>query len=226
VPSDAAPIPESGFNGSNDDAVEEAVKTTESSIDIEDEIKSSFNKDGKTELYEEYSNHDNEGNLRNPDMARKRMREKHHVRIKEEPLREERRVETEVSILEPQNPQTRAYLENLYAGKCQICDDTFSQRDGTPFFVATHIIERKKARFLDEPSNALCLCPLHFAQWRHASKECPDIVEKIKNGTLHISIKLCGKELSLRYKEKHLADLQELLNAHEGDYPLSKHQEG
>ncbi|MDE1152225.1 MAG: hypothetical protein PW788_06765, partial [Micavibrio sp.] len=111
------------------------------------------------------------------------------------------------------DPATRAYLLHLYAGKCQVCDATFSQRNGEPFFIATHIIERKKARYLDNVANSLCLCPEHFAKWRHGSVESPNIMDEIKNGTLSIPVTMCGEDVFIKYKEKHLADLQELINS-------------
>lgn len=184
-------------------------------LNLVDEIQSAFNRDGETELSDAYANHEfyNDGVLRNPAIARERMKENHRESMTSEPSYEKRRKETELSILESLDPATRAYLLHLYAGKCQVCDATFSQRNGEPFFIATHIIERKKARYLDNVANSLCLCPEHFAKWRHGSVESPNIMDEIKNGTLSIPVTMCGEDVFIKYKEKHLADLQELINS-------------
>lgn len=225
------PSTKKSLSGANDDAPDDSAGDSDDSeteedshtnspkeaLDLKNEILAAFNKDGKVELSDNYLDDDfyNDGNLRNPALARGRMRDRHSERISNEPENEERRKKTQLSILEPLDPETRAYLENLYAGKCQICQETFPQRDGSPFFMATHIIERKKARFLDDHSNTLCLCPKHFAQWRHGAVACPTILEDIKNGNQSISVTICGQNCIITFKEKHLVNLQELLNAHE-----------
>ena len=84
----------------------------------------------------------------------------------------------------------------------------------------SHIVERKHARLLDNPANALCLCPLHFAQWRHGAVEADNILEQIlsqktrfEGGVENVSlqVELCGKKCEISYKEKHIVDLQALL---------------
>ena len=116
----------------------------------------------------------------------------------------------------------------MYGGKCQICSETFPERDGKPFFIANYIVPRKLARSVDNSANALCLCADHFARWQHGAIEAGDILEQIKNfkteleggdGKPILRIKLCGDECEIKFKEKHLLDLQELLKVSESENP-------
>ncbi len=181
-----------------------------------------FNKSGQTALLEEYEDIDffSKGNVLNPERRRKKVSERHRNRIENEPREDERRRITERTILEPADPQVRSQLRDLYGGRCQICGDTFPQRDGTPFFIVGHIVERKNARLLDNYANALSLCPKHFAQWQHGAIEADNILEQIltkktkvegSNHDFTLKISLCGNAHEISYKEKHLVDLQELV---------------
>jgi len=191
--------------------------------DILEKIEQAFNRDGETSLSEEYVDYEyyNDGTVKNPTRRRERSKADHRERIKNEPGQDERRRETTRTILEPADPATRAYLLNMYTGKCQICGSTFPQRNGSPFFVVGHIVERKNARLLDNPANSLCLCPEHFAQWRHGKVESEDVLGQIlskkiesKGAGNNISLKivLCGKNCEIKYKDKHIVDLQSFLD--------------
>jgi len=191
--------------------------------DILEKFEQAFNRDGETSLSEEYEDDDYyyDGTVKNSPRRRERSKAGHRERVKNEPNQEERRKKTTRTILEPADPATRSYLLNLYTGKCQICESTFAQRNGSPFFIVGHIIERKNARLLDNPANTLCLCPQHFAQWRHGKVEAVDIIGQILSkktksegavDDLSLKISLCGKDCEIRYKEKHIVDLQAFLN--------------
>ena len=192
--------------------------------DILEKFEKAFNRDGETSLSEEYEDdgYYNEGTVKNPSRRRERSRAGHRERIKNEPNQDERRRTTTRTILEQADPATRSYLLNLYTGKCQICGSTFAQRNGSPFFIVGHIIERKNARLLDNPANTLCLCPQHFAEWRHGKVEAVDIRGQIlsmktksecADTDLSLKIGLCGKDCEITYKEKHIVDLQSFLGA-------------
>jgi len=127
----------------------------------------------------------------------------------------------ERTILEGSDPQVRQTLKEWYGGKCQICNKTFPERNGRPFFIANYIVERKLARQVDAYANALCLCAEHFAKWQHGAVEADDIVDQInslplasegREGTLQVRIRLCGEECSIKFNEKHVIALQEILN--------------
>ncbi|RLB92213.1 MAG: hypothetical protein DRH50_10120 [Deltaproteobacteria bacterium] len=188
----------------------------------ENEFKKSFNRPGATELTEQFTDG---GKVTNPDRRRGKSYERHKASFHSEPNPEERRRETIRTILEGPSEQVREYLSQLYNGKCQICENTFPERDGNPFFIANYIVPKKLARFVDTPANAICLCADHFAKWQHGSVEAADILEQIKNfkteseggdGKPVLRIKLCGEEREIKFKEKHLLDLQELLRASKG----------
>ncbi|MBU1060550.1 MAG: hypothetical protein KJ804_19785 [Proteobacteria bacterium] len=201
----------------NEDVKDEPVQND----DILEKFEKAFNRNGETFLSEEYEDDDyfNEGTVKNPTRRRERSKAGHRERVINEPNHDERLRETTRMIMEPADLATRAYLLNLYTGKCQICGSTFPQRSGSPFFIAGHIVERKYARLLDDPANTLCLCPQHFAQWRHGKVEAVDIIGQIRSkktksegaDDLALTIGLCGEECQIRYKEKHIVDLQAFL---------------
>ncbi|RKZ06926.1 hypothetical protein DRQ25_12790, partial [Candidatus Fermentibacteria bacterium] len=143
-------------------------------------------------------------------------------RIENEPEPQKRRKKTERTILEGPDEQVRMTLGEWYRGKCQICGDSFPERDGQPFFIANYMVPRKFARQVDTYANALCMCAEHFAKWQHGAVEADDIVDQIRSmktkaeggaENLQVRIKLCGDECVIKFNEKHLIALQELLNA-------------
>ena len=193
--------------------------TTESKTDYKEELQKSFNRPGKTELQEQVID---TGKVKDPDRRREKIYEGHKDRIYNEVRPEERRKKTIRTILEGPGEEVREYLSQFYGGKCQICGKTFPERDGKPFFIANYIVPRERAWFVDTPANALCLCADHFAKWQHGAIEADDIIEQIENFKTEkeggnseavLRIKICGEECEIRYNEKHLLDLQELLRA-------------
>jgi len=201
----------------------ESSETDTDKICYKDELYKSFNRPGETELQEQ---HIDTGKVKDTGRRREKSYEEHKKRLHTEPKPEERRRKTIRTILEGPNEQVREYLSQFYDGKCQICGNTFPERNGNPFFIANYIVYKKKARSIDTPANALCLCADHFAKWQHGSVEAGDIIEQIQRfkterekGTSEpvLTIKLCGKYCMIKFKEKHLLDLQELLRASEDE---------
>ena len=192
-------------------------KTVSPQIDYLTEIKKSFNKSGTTELQ---SHIIDDGRVNNPERRREKIAEEHRDRLNREPSAEDRRRETYRTLLEGPDPQVREYLFQMYGGKCQICDHTFPERDGEPFFVASYIVERQKSGAVDTAANALCLCADHFAKFKHGAIEADDVPTQIENFQTEseggdyepmLNIRLCGEKCEIRFKEKHLLDLQELI---------------
>lgn len=119
------------------------------------------------------------------------------------------------------NDQVRVALKEWYGGRCQICDKTFIQRSGEPYFEGLYLVPYTTAEWLDRVGNVLCLCPLHSAMFQFGPKEVDeDIVEQILRlkvladggtGLLSIKLRLCKKEVEIKFSEKHLIDLQEML---------------
>ena len=187
------------------------------------EVEKSFNKSGKTEINTQIID---DGKVKNPERRREKIAEDHRDRLNEEPNAGGKRKETYRTILEGPDPQVREYLSQMYGGKCQICNNTFPERDGEPFFVASYIVERQKSGAVDTQANALCLCANHFAKFKHGVVEAGDISIQIENFQTEseggdckpvLDIKLCGEECEIRFKEKHLLDLQELIEASNDD---------
>ena len=128
-------------------------------------------------------------------------------------------------IWESKNPEVRAFLKEQYDGHCQSCTATFPKRDGENYFEARYLVPRTDdgAAWFDRPGNALCLCATCCAKFEHGSVESPDnIVERLRSlklkredGTqpLSVQIRLCHEEVSLRFTERHLIDLQQMLAA-------------
>ena len=188
-------------------------------VDYHKELKQSFNRKGRTKLSEQFSD---TGPVINADRRRNKSFDDHRTRMEHEPNADARRKKTLRTILEGPDKQTREYLHQMYQGRCQICGNTFPERDGNPFFVSNYIVPRKAARAVDTPANALCFCADHFAKWQHGAIEAYDILEQIGNYKTKsegggvdptLMMDLCGEKLEIKFTEKHLLDLQELLSA-------------
>ena len=198
-------------------------KTIPHQIDYSTEIEKSFNKTGKTEVKTQIID---DGKVNNPERRREKVAGEHRDRLNEEPSADDRRREMYRTILEGPDPQVREYLFQMYDGKCQICDHSFPERDGKPFFVASYIVERQKSGAVDTSANALCLCADHFAKFKHSAVEAEDVSTQIENFQTEseggdcrpiLDIKLCGEKCEIRFKEKHLLDLQELVKISNDD---------
>jgi hypothetical protein len=195
-------------------------ETEPAKINLKDEMKQAFNKPGETELKERFS--DDDGDVKNPERRREKSYDEHRERQQQEPSADARRKKTLRTILEGPDKQIREYLYQRYKGKCQICQKTFPEKNGKPFFIANYIVERKVARAVDASANALCLCAEHFAKWQHGAIETEHIIKQIDSyktkseGGLDrpiLRIKLCGEECLIIYEEKHFLELQEFLRA-------------
>lgn len=190
----------------------------EHGFNYEDEFSSAFNRSGKVTIDDRIEA--DPGLVSNIERRTEKEAERHQERIENEPDPHKRRKRTEHTIIEGPDEQVRKTLEEWYQGKCQICGDTFPERDGKPFFIANYIVPRKFARQVDTYANALCLCAGHFAKWQHGTREADNIVDQIKSmktkaeggpEDLRVRIKLCGEECFIRFNEKHLISLQALL---------------
>ena len=121
------------------------------------------------------------------------------------------------------NDQVRVAFREWYGGRCQVCEKTFFQRNGEPYFEGVYLVSRKTAGWLDREGNVICLCAEHSAMFQFGPKEVEeDIVQQVmqlkikaEGGDDHPSIrmKLCRDPIAIRYAEKHLIDLQEMIRA-------------
>jgi hypothetical protein len=119
------------------------------------------------------------------------------------------------------NDNGRVELAEWYNGQCQICDQTFTQRSGEPYFEGLYLVPHTTAEWLDRVGNILCLCPWHSAKFQYGPKELDkDIIEQVKqlsiqaeggDGQPAIEMRLCGEKIRIKFAEKHLIDLQEMI---------------
>ncbi len=123
----------------------------------------------------------------------------------------------------PKDDAIRAFLLDEYRGHCQICDNVFHKRDGSPYFEGFYLISRMDNAWVEVPGNVLSLCPTCCAKMMYGSiySKTP-VGEQIKGlvlwsdggrKPLKASFFLCDESVSLRFTDRHLIELQALLAA-------------
>ena len=164
-----------------------------------------------------------EGRISNPDRRRERVQESIQDDRTAEPETTDRTRQVTRQVWEGKDESVRAFLFEQYAGQCQICDGTFPQKDGTPYFEGLYLVSRTKGRWIDRPGNVICVCPTCRAKFQYGSVVAPDILDQVTAwrtrreggfGT-SLAIELCGVPVQIHFTEKHLLDLQEILKSAE-----------
>jgi hypothetical protein len=120
---------------------------------------------------------------------------------------------------EAKDSAVRQFLLEQYGGHCQICRETFAKRDTTFYFEGLYLVGHTHGRWLDRPGNVVCLCPTCCAKFQHGTVEAPDILDQITRwrtrqeggGDAWLTLKLCGQPIRMKFTEKHLLDLQEII---------------
>jgi hypothetical protein len=118
----------------------------------------------------------------------------------------------------------RVALLTWYAGRCQICGETFTKRNGTPYFEGVYLVPYTRAEWLDRVGNVVCVCARHSAmlQFGPLEEDAPILDQilamktAVEGGSPEQSclcLTLCGEQVNLRYAEKHFIDLQEMIKA-------------
>jgi hypothetical protein len=161
------------------------------------------------------------GAVANPALRRERVREAIQDDRDTEPAEHERFRRVPHRVWEAKDNAVKHFLLEQYGGRCQICNDTFAKRDGTPYFEGLYLASRIRGRWLDRPGNVLSLCSTCSAKFQHGPVEAPDVMEQITSwrtareggGQATVSLKLCGEQVRLRFTEKHLLELQEIITA-------------
>jgi hypothetical protein len=166
------------------------------------------------------------GAVSNPAHRRDKTAEEIKEQQQEEPARSERFKKVPTKQWEGKNNEARTFLEEEYQGKCQICDTTFLKRDGRPYFEGLYLVPYTQRRWIDRPGNVLCLCATCCAKFKHGSVEAEeDVLSQVErwrasreggSRTHGLHVKLCGEEIEIRFRERHIIDLQELLTASSG----------
>ena len=187
-------------------------------------LEAAFNRPGRTSIQndENFKYDDDWGHgVKDPERRSGKLAEGYREDISNEPSPKDHRRLTERALLEEPNEQVRVSLYEWYGGKCQLCGETWPERDGQPYFAAAYLVERRHARWLDNHGNAICLCAKHFAQWCHAAigmpLSIPDQIGSLRlrneggNGDLSIDFTLLGTDVSITYDERHFLALRTLL---------------
>ncbi|MBM3266568.1 MAG: hypothetical protein FJZ01_02880 [Candidatus Sericytochromatia bacterium] len=156
----------------------------------------------------------------NPEFRRSRVAEGLAAQRRAEPSRESRQRLIVVREWEPKNEAVRVFLEKEYDGLCQICGDGFVKWSGHPYFEGVYLVSYTKAGWLDNEGNVLCLCATCSAKFQHGSVWAPDLIRQIETWRAQgeggadppkIRLELCSAPAEIRFTERHMISLQELL---------------
>lgn len=161
------------------------------------------------------------GSVQNPSRRRDRTSESIAADIENEGKQGARLYFATVKKWKGKNDQVRVNLTEWYGGQCQICDKTFTQSNGEPYFEGLYLVSYTNAEWIDRVGNVLCLCPWHSAMFQFGPKEIDeDIIQQILRlqvqaegggGQLAIRLRLCGEDVEIKFEERHLIDLQEMI---------------
>ena len=162
------------------------------------------------------------GILRNPARYKSELETQLKERKATERPREQRQGIKLRRVWEDANPAVREFLAQTYRGQCQITGKTFAKRDGKPYFEVWYLISTQEAEWLDEPGNALCVCPEYWAKLEYGARDADpvalmDQILKWKSATdggreeTSLKIKVCGEDIAIRYQEQHMLRLQVLV---------------
>ena len=166
------------------------------------------------------NNGGNGGFSPNPSRRRKRTSEDITAAIDNKGAPEDRSYFSVRKNWKGKNDQVRADFVEWYGGRCQICEWTFTRRNGEPYFEGLYLVSRTTADWIDRVGNVLCLCAQHSAMFQFGSKEAADIIQQViqlkakaegGDGYPAIRMNLCGDPIEIKFAEKHLIDLQEMI---------------
>lgn len=174
---------------------------------------------GKTSIP---TGNDSPGTVRNPERYRGELERQLTERQHAERPREQRQGLKLRRVWDDANEEVRDFLLETYDGKCQVTDKTFAKRNGKPYFEVWYLISTHEAEWLDQPGNALCVCPEVWAKLEYGARESEPaaVIAQIlrwkpaaAGGTNEptLKLKLCGEEVAIRYKETHMERLQVLV---------------
>lgn len=193
--------------------------STASDIDYASAFQAAFDRPGKTELLKI----EEPGSVGNPKQRLENLKRQIIQDKSNEASKFERFKKVQVKRWEGKNTdEVRGFLKETYGGQCQICHGTFPKHDGNPYFEGVYIVSYTGARWIDRPGNVLCLCPNCSAKFQHGSVEVQEnVLEQIQkyqarneDGSLdyRVSIELCGEKCQIRFHQKHMLEIQSLLD--------------
>jgi hypothetical protein len=159
------------------------------------------------------------GIVSNPEFRRSRVQETIAGEKADEPSQYERFRQVPRRVWEAKDSSVRQFLLEQYAGRCQICSQTFIKRDNAPYFEGVYLVSRTHARWIDRPGNVICLCATCCAKFQYGIVVADDILPQIVTWRTQreggsdprLTLQLCGEDAALKFTEKHLLDLQEII---------------
>ena len=160
------------------------------------------------------------GKVSNPAFRRERVRSQIQGDREAEPDPSQRFRRISRKVWEQKDKATRDFIAEQYGGHCQICDDSFRTRKGSPYFEAAYMVSRTEVRWIDRAGNVLCLCATCCAKFEHGAIEADDILDQVtrwrpesEGGSAPPELRLlvCGAPTTIRFTEKHFLDLQEMV---------------
>jgi hypothetical protein len=212
----------------DDDGVAEGEESDESevgTIDYQAELTKSFERPGRGRVDDRLSSH---GLVSDPERRREKVKEEIEAALGSEPDVESRFKRVPRKIWGTKNSSVRTFLLEEYDGRCQICDDknAFEKGNGEPYFEGVYMVSHTKAKWSDTPGNVLSLCATCCAKFEYGAVVAEDVVTQVlefrtrQEGGLsdpNIRIELCGEEVRIRFNERHILELQELLKVSSDD---------
>jgi hypothetical protein len=193
-----------------------------SALDFAAELSSAFARPGRQRGNDGDAPADGaSGDVSNPERRRERVRQTIEDDKAVEPDAQQRFQRVSRRVWEAKDSAVRHFLLEQYDGHCQVCSETFAKRDGTPYFEGVYLVSRVRGRWVDRPGNVLCLCASCSAKFQHGPVEGDDILDQVLSWRTHregghdsfLVLRLCGDEVALRFTEKHLLDLQEIVTS-------------
>lgn len=189
-------------------------------VDYKKELEQTFN---CPQIKEHEESHISPDAIPDPTRRREKVQEDIQNSKDIEPQRSERFKRVPTKKWEQKNCEARNFLKGQYGGKCQICNYSFTKRDGEPYFEGVYLVSRTKVVWIDRPGNVLCLCANCSTKFMYGSVEANNISEQINGfkcvneggteNTAIIKLKLCGEDVKLIFTERHIVDLQEILKS-------------
>jgi hypothetical protein len=187
--------------------------------DFIDSFQEQFSRGSHNDDIEE---HPSPGPVPDPSRRRERLGDEIARARSDEPPKAQRFRRVSTIRWEAKDSRVREFLRIEYNGECQICGHTFRKRDGEPYFEGLYLVSHTQAGWIDRPGNVLCLCPTCCAKFMYGTVEAHDIKGQVEevlmfreggSGDPVLHILLCGRAEKIRFSERHMIDLQELLKA-------------
>ena len=165
--------------------------------------------------------HETDRPVNNPARYREKLAEHNKLSRDSEPPNGQRTKLKQRRVWEDNKKEIRDFFKNTYNGKCQITGETFPKRAGGNYFEVWYILSTQEGEWLDDPGNALCVCPEIWAKLEYGAKSADfeKLLELIPSwicqaeggaGKFQLPFELCGEPVEITFSEAHMLRLQDL----------------